>query len=165
MSTEPAMASVPAEPAMAPSPQLSTDEPPSAMPPALTDQIHLRVLIISGQYHVFSFAPETTVGRMKELVWSMWPSEWTQAQPPQPAFLRVLYAGRILADDSTLLSNGLPTSMTPKMPTVIHLSVRSFSIRAEDDAKKPQLGRASSTRSRTRNPEPEDIGSCKCLIQ
>jgi hypothetical protein len=36
--------------------------------------VHLRVLMISGESHVFTFEPETTVGRMKELVWSMWPS-------------------------------------------------------------------------------------------
>jgi len=37
-------------------------------------QVHLRVLVISGESHVFTFEPETTVGRMKELIWSMWPS-------------------------------------------------------------------------------------------
>lgn len=36
-------------------------------------QVHVKALIISGQSHVFSFSPETTVGRVKELIWSSWP--------------------------------------------------------------------------------------------
>lgn len=35
---------------------------------------HLKVLIISGESHVFAFDPDMTVGRAKELIWSMWPS-------------------------------------------------------------------------------------------
>ncbi|RXK35202.1 hypothetical protein M231_07535 [Tremella mesenterica] len=66
--------------------------------------IHLRVLIISGQSHLFTFEPTFTVGRVKELIWSMWPSEWVSpAQPPSPSFMRILFAGRILEDDSTLI--------------------------------------------------------------
>lgn len=38
-----------------------------------TEQVHVKALIISGQSHVFSFGPETTVGRVKELIWSSWP--------------------------------------------------------------------------------------------
>ncbi|EIW71022.1 hypothetical protein TREMEDRAFT_28173 [Tremella mesenterica DSM 1558] len=95
--------------------------------------IHLRVLIISGQSHLFTFEPTFTVGRVKELIWSMWPSEWVSpAQPPSPSFMRILFAGRILEDDSTLISNNLPATLSPTPPTVIHLSVRSFSIRNED---------------------------------
>lgn len=125
----------------------------------------------------------------KELIWSMWPPgellsrlppvaflivEWTApAQPPSAQFIRVLHAGRVLSDDSTLSckstrahrkpvrpefdrhthrpcritrkpliseksaqrlipANNLPSSLTPAKATVIHISVRSFSIRAED---------------------------------
>lgn len=37
-------------------------------------QTYLKVLIISGESHVFSFDPDMTVGRAKELIWNMWPS-------------------------------------------------------------------------------------------
>ncbi|GFZ47889.1 hypothetical protein JCM24511_05636 [Saitozyma sp. JCM 24511] len=133
----------------------------AATPPI--SKVHLRVLIISGQSHVFSFEPEATVGRMKELIWSNWPSEWTApAPPPSPAYLRVLHAGRILQDDSTLESNNLPATVNPTVPTVIHISVRSFSIRAEDDPKK---GFLHPTTSRTRHASGEDnVGGCKCVI-
>ncbi|KLT42222.1 ubiquitin-like protein [Cutaneotrichosporon oleaginosum] len=110
-------------------PMSQTAASPATMPDATTPKVHLRVLIISGQYHVYSFEPETTVGRVKELIWSMWPSEWTApAQPTAPSRLKVLYSGRVLADDSTLLSNSLPVSASNENPTVVHLSVRSFSI-------------------------------------
>ncbi|WVQ69435.1 uncharacterized protein L199_007652 [Kwoniella botswanensis] len=129
-----------------------------------TPKVHVKVLIISGQSKVLSFEPELTVGRMKELIWSSWPSEWTDpAQPPSPSYLRILHAGRILQDDSTLASNNLPVSETSSLPTVIHISVRSFSIRADDDPKKPHgLGRTTSA-SRSHRGE-DDVGGCKCVI-
>jgi hypothetical protein len=60
-------------PTPAPEPKVCA---PSVIGPSSTNttQVHLRVLIISGESHVFSFGPETTVGRMKELIWIMWPS-------------------------------------------------------------------------------------------
>ncbi|WWC59643.1 uncharacterized protein I303_102202 [Kwoniella dejecticola CBS 10117] len=133
-----------------------------SIPP--TPKVHVKVLIISGQTKVLSFEPEMTVGRMKELIWSSWPSDWTDpAQPPSPSYLRILHAGRILQDDSTLSSNNLPISDTPSSLTVVHISVRSFSIRAEDDPKKPHgLGRTTSV-SRSHRGE-DDVGGCKCVI-
>jgi hypothetical protein len=208
-----------------------TATPPAAMPETATPKVHLRVLIISGQYHVFSFEPETTVGRVKELIWSMWPSEWTApAQPPAPSWLKVLYSGRVLADDSTLLcecehsmgreggrhsrgprvrvmergeaydctrpadrlapstlvwiqivslrrpppvrrstltaANNLPVSISNNSPTVVHLSVRSFSIHEGDDDKKQGGVKRTTTRSSNRPAHAEeDVGGCKCVIQ
>lgn len=128
---------------------------------------HLRTLIISGQSHVFSFEPELTVGRAKEIIWSSWPSEWTApSAPPSPAFLRVLYSGRILQDDSTLASNNIPATLQPTNPAVVHISVRSFSLHGDEDPKKsglvPTLSRRSSRR-RSTAPQ-EDVGGCKCVI-
>lgn len=129
--------------------------------------VHLRVLVISGDSHVFTFEPETTVGRMKELVWSMWPSDWSSpAQPPSPSSLRVLHLGRILSDDSTLSSNNLPAALPPTVPTTVHLSVRSFSIRAEDDTKKPSLLNPAGPRSGRNSAGGRDsnVSGCKCVI-
>ncbi|WRT64608.1 uncharacterized protein IL334_001541 [Kwoniella shivajii] len=135
----------------------------SSIPP--TPKVNLKVLLISGQSKVLSFEPELTIGRTKELIWSSWPSEWTDpAQPPSPSYLRILHAGRILQDDSTLSSNNLPATESPSTtPTVVHISVRSFSIRAEDDPKKPGgLGRTTSASRSHRNDD--DVGGCKCTI-
>ncbi|KZO98663.1 hypothetical protein CALVIDRAFT_535270 [Calocera viscosa TUFC12733] len=34
----------------------------------------LTLLLLSGSRKTFSFPPETTVGRVKELVWGSWPN-------------------------------------------------------------------------------------------
>nr|XP_019008309.1 uncharacterized protein I206_06866 [Kwoniella pini CBS 10737]OCF47090.1 hypothetical protein I206_06866 [Kwoniella pini CBS 10737] len=125
----------PLDPAVQQAPIQSTEveslhSNPTILP---TPKVHVKVLLISGQSKVLSFEPEITVGRTKELIWSSWPSDWTDpAQPPSPSYLRILHAGRILQDDSTLSSTNLPISDSPSLPTVVHISVRSFSIRAED---------------------------------
>ncbi|OCF45775.1 hypothetical protein I317_00263 [Kwoniella heveanensis CBS 569] len=140
------------------------EESPKANAPPVP-KVHIKALIISGQSRMLSFEPELTVGRMKELIWNSWPSDWTDpAQPPSPSYLRILHAGRILQDDSTLSSNNLPVTDTPNTPTVVHISVRSFSIRGEDtDPKKPGIiGRTTSHRSH-RN-DTDDTGGCKCII-
>ncbi|BEI87896.1 uncharacterized protein CcaverHIS019_0106140 [Cutaneotrichosporon cavernicola] len=144
-----------------------TATPPATVPESTTPKIHLRVLIISGKYHIFSFDPETTVGRAKELIWSMWPSEWTEpAQPPAPSWMKVLYSGRVLADDSTLLSNNIPISSSNNNPTVVHLSVRSFSVDETEDDKKHGAIKRTTTRSSNRPAHAEEeVGGCKCVIQ
>ncbi|KAL1405264.1 hypothetical protein Q8F55_008890 [Vanrija albida] len=149
-----ATADVPA-PTATPAPAVPTPTPPPREPEPPHPMVHLRVLIISGQFHTFSFEPETTVGRMKELIWSMWPSD--PGQPPSPTWLRVLYSGRVLSDDSTLTET-----------TIVHLSIRSFSVHNDDpDTKKNGFARATSRQSAShsvRNAQGEDVAGCKCII-
>ncbi|KAF8841136.1 hypothetical protein BDN67DRAFT_572918 [Paxillus ammoniavirescens] len=71
-----------------------------------THQVSLTFLLVSGRRKTQSFDPETTVGRVKELVWNAWPArdaEWQDERPPAPSYLRILYLGKILQDDDTLL--------------------------------------------------------------
>lgn len=42
--------------------------------PQLAPQVALTFLLISGSRRTMTFDPETTVGRVKELVWNAWPS-------------------------------------------------------------------------------------------
>ncbi|WVQ79896.1 hypothetical protein IAT38_001996 [Cryptococcus sp. DSM 104549] len=139
-------------------------EPPSPSVP----KVHIRALVISGQSHVFSFEPEITVGRLKELIWSSWPAEWTDpAQPPSPSFLRIIHSGRILQDDSSLTANNLPLIASNVPPTVVHISVRSFSIRGDDaEPKKPAaIARSSSAvRTRSHTAAEDDVSGCRCII-
>lgn len=129
----------------------------SPTPIPQTPQVSLCFLLISGKRRVMSFDPETTVGRVKELVWNAWPSDWQDEQPPTPWHLRVLHLGKILQDDDTLkgLSFAVHTP-TPEIPsptpTIVHLSVRPFGPGAPtpDDALKKKrksirLGRWGST--------------------
>ena len=48
---------------------------PIAEPPIpQTPQVSLTFLLVSGHRKIQSFDPETTVGRVKELVWNAWPA-------------------------------------------------------------------------------------------
>lgn len=58
-----------------------------------------------------NFDPDTTIGRVKELVWAAWsaqpndtvqPGQEIEERPPAPSYLRVLHLGRMLQDDETL---------------------------------------------------------------
>ncbi|WWD21654.1 hypothetical protein CI109_106140 [Kwoniella shandongensis] len=142
-------------------------QPPAPVIESITPaipKVHLRALLISGQSHVYSFEPEITVGRMKELIWSSWPSEWTDnAQPSSPSSMRILHAGRILQDDSTLMSNNLPANVQPTLPTVVHISIRSFSLKGDDDPKKPGLLHRTASAARSHRND-EEVGGCRCVI-
>lgn len=50
-------------------PQATTSEPIPQTP-----QVSLCFLMVSGKRRAMSFEPETTVGRVKELVWNAWPT-------------------------------------------------------------------------------------------
>ncbi|KAJ7101597.1 hypothetical protein C8R43DRAFT_1141216 [Mycena crocata] len=85
-----------------------------------TPQTAITFLLVSGRRRTMLFDPETTVGRVKELVWNAWPSgacaasiptfliEATQTWSgrasgrPAPSYLRILYLGKILQDEDTL---------------------------------------------------------------
>ena len=54
---------------------LSEETPEESTPLVLpTPQTYLTFLVISGRRKTMSFEPETTVVRVKELVWNAWPS-------------------------------------------------------------------------------------------
>jgi hypothetical protein len=98
--------------------------PPSPVPEEVphAPQATLQFLTVSGARRVMSFDPDAAIGRVKELVWSAWPSglcvagfaslllnmllyiDWTDERPPAPGYLRILHLGRILNDDDTLSS-------------------------------------------------------------
>lgn len=124
------------------------DPPTNAAQPLVTEhipqtpQVSLTFLLVTGVRKTQSFEPDTTVGRVKELVWNAWPArdtgpllfpfrlrddrpcltdalfldsfsacgalllprlDWQDERPPAPSYLRILYLGKILQDDDTLL--------------------------------------------------------------
>ncbi|KAH9927744.1 ubiquitin-related domain-containing protein [Fomitopsis serialis] len=106
-------------------------------------QVALAFLTITGKRRTMSFDPDTTVGRVKELVWNAWPNEWQDERPPAPSYLRILYLGKILQDEDTLAKWSFPvTEPDPAVPpsegqaTVVHLSVRAAPPPTEDARKK-----------------------------
>ncbi|KAH8826860.1 ubiquitin-related domain-containing protein [Flagelloscypha sp. PMI_526] len=103
-----------------------TEEPIPQTPKTL-----LTFLLVSSKRRDMSFEPDTSVMRVKELVWNSWPKEWQDEgdRPPAPSYLRIIHAGKILQDDDTLTDAGLPTHTPgpdglPGPRTIVHLSVR-----------------------------------------
>ncbi|KAF9254366.1 hypothetical protein L218DRAFT_968228 [Marasmius fiardii PR-910] len=101
-----------------------------------TPQISLCFLSLSGDRRIMQFEPEITVGRVKELMWNAWPTDWQVERPPNPWCLRLLYSGRALQDYHKLkdLSFPIHTSASqsetqdpqPSAPIVHVLCVPSF---------------------------------------
>jgi len=60
------------------------------------------------------------VSQLKNAIWRDWPSDWPDALPPSPNFLRLIYAGKLLPDKSTLAE----CNIGPGKPNIVHLSVR-----------------------------------------
>ncbi|KAG6901075.1 hypothetical protein C0995_001162 [Termitomyces sp. Mi166 len=127
-----------------------------------TPQVYLTFLVISGRRRTMSFEPGTTVGRLKELVWNSWPSDWEDERPAAPSFLRVLYLGRMLQDDETLSQLNFPTH-TPQtnvapISTIVHLSIRPFAPQGELDLKKKRKNRQSDGASEQGLVAPQNAG-------
>ncbi|KAI9461367.1 hypothetical protein HD554DRAFT_1519192 [Boletus coccyginus] len=119
-----------------------------------TPQVSLTFLLVSGNRKTQTFEPETTVGRVKELVWNAWPArdaDWQDERPPAPSYLRILYLGKVLQDDDTLLRVGFPAALpsaSNATPTIVHLSIRPYGLPSDDPAlsKKKRLSVAISRR-------------------
>lgn len=159
--------------------EASTAEPaedavePTQVP--ATPKVSITLLLVSGRRRTAEFEKQTTVGELKEIVWSTWPGEWSDELPPSASFLRILYLGRILTDETVLSSLNLAE---PPDATVMHVSVRSFAPTSNEDLKKPKKrgsrrGRSSSgadgaaaTGPRGEDDEDDGAGGCcsGCVI-
>ncbi|KAG6379928.1 hypothetical protein JVT61DRAFT_10495 [Boletus reticuloceps] len=65
-----------------------------------TPQVSLTFLLVSGHRKSQSFDPETTVGRVKELVWNAWPTrdaDWQDERPPAPVLSPNIVSGKDIA--------------------------------------------------------------------
>ncbi|KAF8157068.1 hypothetical protein B0H34DRAFT_484626 [Crassisporium funariophilum] len=150
-------------------------EPVPQMP-----QTYLTFLLISGRRRTMSFEPETAIGRVKELAWNSWPADWQDDRPPAPSYLRVLYLGRMLQDDETLINLRLPThtpqqpsspqtSSSGPTPTIVHLSIRPYPPPGEGDPMKKTKNRrgqhASFSGGNGANEPDGEAGCCRsCII-
>ncbi|CAK5275870.1 unnamed protein product [Mycena citricolor] len=166
----------------------SVPSPPPPSPPPIPQmpQTWLTFLLVSGDRRMMNFEPETTVGRVKELVWSAWSSDW-QERPPAPTYLRILYLGKVLQDDDTLTKIGFPSFPlpstdadqpppspsspshalnTPQTPatlaptsTIVHLSIRSHLTSANTDGEKPKKKKSLRRRGETEASESTGAGA------
>ncbi|KAI0037236.1 ubiquitin-related domain-containing protein, partial [Vararia minispora EC-137] len=103
-----------------------------------TPQASITFLLVSGRRRSMLFDPETTVGRVKELVWNTWPNDWQDERPPAPSYFRILYLGKVLQDEETLTHLKFPAHTPPAAPTstIVHLSIRSTAPPTEDASKR-----------------------------
>ncbi|KAH9962169.1 ubiquitin-related domain-containing protein [Russula dissimulans] len=132
-------------------------------------QTLLQFLLVSGRRRSMAFDPETTVGRVKELVWNSWPNDWQDERPPAPSFLRVLYLGKILQDEDTLAQLKFPSYTPPETatPTIVHLSIRSSMPREDTSLKKKRRMSRSGVDANpagTDQSQNEQGGGCCCII-
>jgi hypothetical protein len=148
-------------------------------------QTSLTFLLVSGRRRTMSFDPDTTVGRVKELVWNAWPSEWQDERPPAPSYFRILYLGKMLQDDDTLTKLSFPScTQSPSAPTpastsasastsntptatIVHLSIRPYAPPADVDAlkKKNRRRRTMSADTDGSREESTERGCCSgCVI-
>ncbi|KAI9508102.1 ubiquitin-2 like Rad60 SUMO-like-domain-containing protein [Russula earlei] len=129
-------------------------------------QTLLQFLLVSGRRRSMAFEPETTVGRVKELVWNSWPNDWQDERPPAPSFLRVLYLGKILQDEDTLTQLKFPSYTTPEpaTPTIVHLSIRSFMPKEDTSLKKKRRMSRSGARTDAATSQDEHEGGCCCIV-
>lgn len=89
-------------------------------------------------------------------------AEWTDpAQPPAPSYMRVIHAGRVLGDEATLASSNLPVDNTSS-PTIVHLSIRCFSIK--QDREGPKEKAIKKTDADRREEAEERVPKCSCTI-
>ncbi|KAI0065228.1 hypothetical protein BV25DRAFT_1913845 [Artomyces pyxidatus] len=141
----------------------------------------LTFLLVSGRRRAMVFEPETTVGRVKELVWNTWPNDWQDERPPAPSFLRILYLGKILQDDETLSHLSFPTHLptphtpapnaTPAAPppsTIVHLSIRAYAPPEDAGYKKKKIrlysGGTTQPAAAAGVGAEEEVGGCCCVI-
>ncbi|KAI0690653.1 ubiquitin-related domain-containing protein [Cerioporus squamosus] len=130
-----------------------------------TPQVSLTFLLVSGRRRTMSFEPETTVGRVKELVWNAWPNEWQDERPPAPSYLRILYLGKILQDEDSLDKLSFPTQLPSSAPssTIVHLSIRAYAPPSEDVPKKKR--RSTAVTGAGEGADEESAGCCSsCII-
>ncbi|VDC07439.1 unnamed protein product [Peniophora sp. CBMAI 1063] len=126
-----------------------------------TPQASVTFLLVNGKRRTMQFEPETTVGRVKELVWNTWPNDWQDQRPPAPSYFRILHLGKVLQDDDTLsrlnFATYIPSAATPPS-TIVHLSIRAVAPPSDDGSKKKG--------SWIRGTDSEDAGDhgCSCCI-
>jgi len=137
---------------------------PSGRPDPL---ITLTFLLVTGQRRTLEFPVETTVTRVKEILWHTWSVELFGEQPPSPNFLRLVHLGKIWTDEVRLIDINLTS--TPQQPAVIHLSVRPFLPPGDDPSSSKRRKSKRTNTSETTDPAPthsavRNAHGCCCII-
>lgn len=75
--------------------------------------------------------------------------------------MRMIHSGRVLGDEATLASSNLPVDNASN-PTIVHLSIRSFSIKQDREGTKEKA--VKKTDVDRREEAEERVPKCSCTI-
>lgn len=83
--------------------------------------VNLRLLLVDGSTHDFSFPPSASSSEIAQYVFDNWPVEWNGEvqKPDRPEILRLIYRGRFLKSTTTLEYLSLPVGKTSTLHMVI----------------------------------------------
>jgi hypothetical protein len=81
--------------------------------PPQVPQTLVQFLLVSGRRRSMAFDPETTVGRVKELVWNTWPSGTLSFTPAPSPYMNMRRACAIWFTKCAAPCRGYPTPFLP----------------------------------------------------
>ncbi|CAD6185677.1 unnamed protein product [Caenorhabditis auriculariae] len=84
------------------------------------DSVILRLILVSGKTHEFSFSQLASAADVIQRVFEQWPSEWEADKVESASMLKLIYHGRFLHGSVTLHA----LQLTPGKITVMHLVTR-----------------------------------------
>ncbi|TPX40004.1 hypothetical protein SeMB42_g06167 [Synchytrium endobioticum] len=90
---------------------------------ANSNQVGLRLLLVSGKKHDVLADPTETVDAVRRRVYENWPKDWSEETPESSSQLRLLLRGKFLELNSTMEGNKIPTGQT----TTVHLIIKAGS--------------------------------------
>uniref|UniRef100_A0A8C7X117 Ubiquitin-like protein 3 n=1 Tax=Oryzias sinensis TaxID=183150 RepID=A0A8C7X117_9TELE len=86
----------------------------------MPQEVHLRLILVSGKTQDFTFSPNDSATDIAKHVFDNWPAGWEEEQVSSPSILRLIFQGRFLHGNVTLGALKLPPGRT----TVMHLVAR-----------------------------------------
>jgi len=70
------------------------------------DKINLRLILVSGKTKEYLFSPSESAGDIAQFVFDNWPPEWEEEAVSKAEILRLIYQGRFLHGNVTLVCPG-----------------------------------------------------------
>ncbi|KAF6016582.1 UBL3 [Bugula neritina] len=109
-----------------------------------SDQVNLKIILVSGETSEFLFNPEDSVSVITQHIFDNWPDAWPSESKPEENIIRLIYQGRFLHDSVSLAALQLARGKT----TVMHLVCRESLPAANHpgNIRRGKPHRASSTR-------------------
>ncbi|KAI6214667.1 Ubiquitin-like protein 3 [Aphelenchoides besseyi] len=125
-----------------------------------TDEVNLKLILVSGRTHEFQFSPSSSATEVCQYVFDNWPegkrlneivyfvfTDWNDEKVSSASLLKLIYHGRFLHGSVTLSALSLPCGKSST--TVMHLVTR-------ENLPEPN--------SNDQNKKSKSTGCCRCTI-